>query len=55
MAALPEAQREAVALHYLHGWPLVAIAAHLGRGPKAIGGLLHRGLRQLRYTLRELE
>jgi RNA polymerase sigma-70 factor (ECF subfamily) len=55
MAALPEAQREAVTLHYLHGWPLAAIGERLGRGPKAIGGLLHRGLRQLRAALHDLE
>jgi RNA polymerase sigma-70 factor (ECF subfamily) len=55
LAALPDAQREAVVLHYLQGWPLAAIGAHLGRGPKAVGGLLHRGLVQLRAQLRDLE
>jgi RNA polymerase sigma-70 factor (ECF subfamily) len=55
LADLPEAQREAVTLHYLQGWPLAEIAGHLGRSPSAVMGLLHRGLKQLRARLRELE
>jgi RNA polymerase sigma-70 factor, ECF subfamily len=48
---LPEAQREAVALHYLRGWRLEEIAQHLGRGKSAVAGLLHRGLDKLREFL----
>ena len=49
---LPEAQRQAVELHYLRGWRLEEIAAHLGRGKSAVAGLLHRGLDKLREFLR---
>jgi RNA polymerase sigma-70 factor, ECF subfamily len=45
---LPEAQRQAVELHYLHGWRLEEIARHLGRSKAAVAGLLQRGLHKLR-------
>jgi RNA polymerase sigma-70 factor (ECF subfamily) len=45
---LPGPQRLAVELHYLEGWPLADVAAQLGRSKAAVGGLLHRGLTQLR-------
>jgi RNA polymerase sigma-70 factor (ECF subfamily) len=51
LALLPEAQREAVTLHYWSGWKLVEIAEHLGRSRDATAGLIKRGLRQLRQTL----
>jgi RNA polymerase sigma-70 factor (ECF subfamily) len=49
---LPEAQRQAVELHYLRGWRLEEIASQLGRGKSAVAGLLHRGLDKLREFLR---
>jgi RNA polymerase sigma-70 factor (ECF subfamily) len=52
---LPEAQRQAVELHYLRGWRLEEIASHLGRGKSAVAGLLHRGLDKLRDHLRSPE
>ena len=55
VAALPEAQREAVTLHHLQGWPLADVARHLNRTPAAVMGLLHRGLKQLRSRLEGLE
>jgi RNA polymerase sigma-70 factor (ECF subfamily) len=55
LAGLPEAQREAVELRHLHGWPLNDIALHLGRTPAAVAGLLHRGLGELRTLLSETE
>jgi RNA polymerase sigma-70 factor, ECF subfamily len=55
LAVLPEAQRQAVVLHYLQGHTLAEVGRHLGRDPKAVGGLLHRGLKQLRARLRALE
>jgi RNA polymerase sigma-70 factor (ECF subfamily) len=55
LAALPEAQRTAVELRHLHGWPLADIARHLDRTPAAVAGLLHRGLEQLRTLLHESE
>jgi RNA polymerase sigma-70 factor (ECF subfamily) len=52
---LPEAQRQAVELHYLRGWKLEEIAGHLGRGKSAVAGLLHRGLDKLREYLQPPE
>jgi len=52
---LPEAQREAVELHYWQGWSLAEIAGHLGRSTPAVAGLLQRGLKQLRHLLQEPE
>lgn len=48
---LPEAQREALNLYYLQGWPLDAVAGHLNRTPAAVAGLTKRALRQLRREL----
>ncbi len=50
---LPEAQRQAVELHYLHGWSLAEVAEYLGRGKSAVAGLLHRGLDRLRGQLQQ--
>jgi RNA polymerase sigma-70 factor (ECF subfamily) len=55
LAQLPEAQREAVVLHYWQGETLVQIAAHLGRTIPAVAGLLQRGLKSLRTFLVEPE
>jgi RNA polymerase sigma-70 factor (ECF subfamily) len=52
---LPEAQREAVVLHYFQGCPVADVARQLDRTPAAVAGLLHRGLKQLRECLREGE
>jgi RNA polymerase sigma-70 factor (ECF subfamily) len=49
--ALPEAQREAIVLHYLHGQPLRQVAQSLGRSEPAVAGLLQRGLKELRKHL----
>lgn len=48
---LPEAQREAVRLHYLHGLKLSEVGERLGRSPAAAAGLLKRGLTKLRDEL----
>jgi len=48
LEALPEAQREAVVLHYWQGMTLPEIAEHFGRSPAAVAGLLQRGLKSLR-------
>ena len=53
LEALPEAQREAVVLHYWQDWPLADIGRHLGRSPAAVAGLLQRGLQKLRTCLKE--
>jgi len=52
LAELPEAQREALVLQYWHGRSLAQIAAELGRSPAAVAGLLKRGLKQHRLTMR---
>ena len=51
LEALPEAQREAVVLHYWQSWSLPRIAEHLGRSPAAVAGLVQRGLRTLRRQI----
>ena len=51
LAELPEAQREAVSLHYWSGWTLAEIAEHLGRSRDAVAGLIKRGLRELRSSM----
>jgi RNA polymerase sigma-70 factor (ECF subfamily) len=55
LESLPEAQREALVLHYWQDWTLPDIGRHLGRTPAAVAGLVQRGLRQLRILLRERE
>src|SRR5262249_12098774 len=51
LEGLPDAQREALVLHYLESWPLDRISKHLNRTPAAVAGLLKRGLKQLRTLL----
>lgn len=55
LAELPEAQREAVVLHYWQGQTLAQVAAQLGRTAPAVAGLLQRGLKSLRALLVEPE
>ena len=55
LATLPDNQREAVVLRHFHGWSLADIAARLNSSTAAVTGLLHRGLRNLRKQLAELE
>lgn len=50
---LPEAQREAVQLHYWQGYTLNEIAQRLDRTPTAAAGLLKRGMRKLRELMQE--
>ena len=53
LAALPEAQREAVVLHHLQHLSLDAVAQLLDRTPAAVAGLIKRGLRELRLRFTE--
>jgi RNA polymerase sigma-70 factor (ECF subfamily) len=55
LAGLPEAQREAIVLHYWQGWTTVEIGQHLERTPAAVAGLLKRGLKELRRQMLESE
>lgn len=51
---LPDAQRDAVRLHYLEGLKLSEIATRLDKTTGAIAGLLHRGMKALREELENL-
>jgi RNA polymerase sigma-70 factor (ECF subfamily) len=55
LAMLPENQREAIVLRHWEGCSLVEIGERLGCTTAAVTGLLHRGLRNLRKQLQELE
>jgi RNA polymerase sigma-70 factor (ECF subfamily) len=52
---LPPDQQEALVLHHLQGQSLSEVAAHLGRSPAAVAGLLHRGLNKLKQLLADPE
>jgi RNA polymerase sigma-70 factor (ECF subfamily) len=55
METLPDAQREAVELHYWQGRSLAEISEHLGRSVPAVAGLIQRGLKKLRGHMGEAE
>jgi RNA polymerase sigma-70 factor (ECF subfamily) len=55
LTTLPDAQREALVLHYWQGQSLADIGRQLGRSAAAVAGLLHRGLTQLRTLLQDPE
>jgi RNA polymerase sigma-70 factor (ECF subfamily) len=50
LSRLPEAQREALVLHYWQRQGVGEIAQQLGRTQAAVAGLLKRGLQQLRAS-----
>ncbi|QEF98690.1 ECF RNA polymerase sigma factor SigW [Stieleria maiorica] len=53
IARLPDAQADAVRLHYLEGMKLSEVAEELGKSTGAVAGLLHRGMKALRKELGE--
>jgi RNA polymerase sigma-70 factor, ECF subfamily len=55
LTSLPDAQREAIVLHYWQDLPVAEVAARLGRTPAAVAGLLQRGLKALRALLQQKE
>lgn len=55
LESLPEAQREAMLMHYWQDRSLEEIGQRLGRSASAVAGLLYRALKQLRQLLRESE
>ena len=52
LATLPEDQRRVVELHYLEGLTVAEVAERIGRSRPAAVGLLFRGLKRLRESLR---
>ena len=52
---LPRDQRTALEMKHLQGMPVAEIAVRMGRGKRAIVGLLFRGLKKLRELLDERE
>jgi RNA polymerase sigma-70 factor (ECF subfamily) len=53
LARLPEDQRTAIQLHHLDGKSLADVGRHMGRSKEAVAGLLFRGLKTLRESLRD--
>jgi RNA polymerase sigma-70 factor (ECF subfamily) len=51
MSELPDAQREAIELHHLHGLTLAETAQAMDRTAPSVMGLLRRGLQRLRELL----
>jgi RNA polymerase sigma-70 factor (ECF subfamily) len=51
LGKLPEAQREALVLHYWQDWTVAEIAQRLERSTTAVAGLLKRGLKELRTLM----
>ena len=55
LAALPEAQRDAILLKHCQGFSLAEVGDRLGRSPASVASLLRRGLQELRLQLAEME
>ncbi len=53
LARLPEDQRTAVELRYLHGMAVPDVALQMGRSTVSVTGLLYRGMKVLRDVMGE--
>jgi RNA polymerase sigma-70 factor (ECF subfamily) len=53
LARLPEDQRTAVELRYLHGLAVPDVAGRMGRTTVSVTGLLYRGMKALRDVMVE--
>lgn len=53
LAELPEEQRTAVELRYLHGMAVPDVAGAMGRSTVSVTGLLYRGMKSLRRAMGE--
>lgn len=53
IAALPDAQREAVMLRHLRGMSLAEVSSQLDRSEAAVAGLLYRGLSKLHHVMND--
>jgi RNA polymerase sigma-70 factor (ECF subfamily) len=53
LGQLPDDQRRAVESHHLLGHSVQEVARELGRSESAVGGLLRRGLKQLRQLMQD--
>lgn len=53
LMALPADQRQAIELRHLGGLSLAQIAERMNRSKPAVGGLLQRGLKALRHTMKQ--
>jgi RNA polymerase sigma-70 factor, ECF subfamily len=51
MGRLPEDQRTALELRYLHGLSASEVCRRMGRGTSSVANLLYRGLKGLREPL----
>jgi RNA polymerase sigma-70 factor (ECF subfamily) len=54
LARLPEDQRTAVDLRYLHGLAVPDVARRMGRSTVSVTGLLYRGMKVLRSVMTEV-
>ena len=55
LRSLPDDQRTALELRYLHGLSVAAVAEQMGRPPVSVTGLLYRGTRALRALLNQAD
>lgn len=53
LEAIPEAQRQAIASHYLANLPVAEVARQMGKTVPAVAGLLFRGLAAMRRAMGE--